>query len=102
MCRWLLMCRDRVEKDDFVLTHEFLAEMLGVRRQTVTVIAGKLQTASIISYHRGIIRISTGKSWKPPVASATASSRRPTTGSCRSLAAAVRSGTVEAGGVVRP
>ena len=40
-----------------MLTHEFLAEMLGVRRQTVTVIAGKLQTAGIISYHRGIIRI---------------------------------------------
>src|SRR5580704_2630450 len=40
--RWLLMCRDRVEKEEFVLTHEFLAEMLGVRRQTVTVIAGKL------------------------------------------------------------
>jgi CRP-like cAMP-binding protein len=57
MCRWLLMCRDRVEKEEFVLTHEFLAEMLGVRRQTVTVIAGTLQTASIITYHRGVIRI---------------------------------------------
>ena len=48
MCRWLLMCRDRVEKEEFVLTHEFLAEMLGVRRQTVTVIAGTLQTAGLI------------------------------------------------------
>jgi CRP-like cAMP-binding protein len=57
MCRWLLMCRDRVGKDAFTLTHEFLAEMLGVRRQTVTVIAGKLQTAGIISYHRGVIHI---------------------------------------------
>ncbi len=57
MCRWLLMCGDRVEKDAFTLTHEFLAEMLGVRRQTVTVIAGKLQTAGIISYHRGAIHI---------------------------------------------
>jgi len=57
ICRWLLMCRDRVEKEEFVLTHEFLAEMLGVRRQTVTVIAGTLQTASLISYHRGVIRI---------------------------------------------
>src|ERR1700694_1545646 len=57
MCRWLLMCRDRVEKEEFVLTHEFLAEMLGVRRQTVTVIAGTLQTAGVITYHRGVIRI---------------------------------------------
>jgi CRP-like cAMP-binding protein len=57
LCRWLLMCRDRVEKEEFLLTHEFLAEMLGVRRQTVTVIAGTLQTASVITYHRGVIRI---------------------------------------------
>jgi CRP-like cAMP-binding protein len=57
MCRWLLMCRDRVEKDEFMLTHEFLAEMLGVRRQTVTVIAGTLQTAGLITYHRGVIRV---------------------------------------------
>lgn len=57
MCRWLLMCRDRVEKEEFMLTHEFLAEMLGVRRQTVTVIAGTLQTASLITYRRGVIRI---------------------------------------------
>jgi CRP-like cAMP-binding protein len=57
MCRWLLMCRDRVDKEEFVLTHEFLAEMLGVRRATVSVIAGTLQKASLITYHRGVIRI---------------------------------------------
>ena len=57
MCRWLLMCRDRVETEEFTLTHEFLAEMLGVRRQTVTVIAGKLQAAGLITYHRGVVRI---------------------------------------------
>jgi CRP-like cAMP-binding protein len=57
MCRWLLMCHDRVAKDEFALTHEFLAEMLGVRRQTVTAIAGMLQTSSIISYRRGRLRI---------------------------------------------
>jgi CRP-like cAMP-binding protein len=60
MCRWLLMCRDRVKTEEFLLTHEFLAEMLGVRRQTVTVIAGTLQTASIITYHRGVVRILNG------------------------------------------
>jgi CRP-like cAMP-binding protein len=57
ICRWLLMCRDRVETDEFTLTHEFLAEMLGVRRQTVTVIAGKLQAAKLITYRRGVIHI---------------------------------------------
>jgi CRP-like cAMP-binding protein len=57
LCRWLLMCRDRVEKDEFVLTHEFLAEMLGVRRQTVTVIAGKLQATGVITYRRGVMEI---------------------------------------------
>jgi CRP-like cAMP-binding protein len=57
ICRWLLMCHDRVGKDEFALTHEFLAEMLGVRRQTVTVIAGMLQTAALITYRRGVLRI---------------------------------------------
>jgi CRP-like cAMP-binding protein len=57
LCLWLLLCLDRVERDEFVLTHEFLAEMLGVRRQTVSVIAAKLQKASVIAYQRGVIRI---------------------------------------------
>ena len=57
MCRWLLMCHDRVEQDEFLLTHEFLAEMLGVRRQTVTVIAGTLQASNVIAYRRGVMRI---------------------------------------------
>jgi len=63
-CRWLLMCRDRVGKEEFVLTHEFLAEMLGVSRQTVTVIAGTLQAANIITYHRGVVRILNGDKLK--------------------------------------
>jgi Mn-dependent DtxR family transcriptional regulator len=46
-----------VETEEFTLTHEFLAEMLGVRRQTVTVIAETLQTASVITYHQGVICI---------------------------------------------
>jgi CRP-like cAMP-binding protein len=57
LCRWLLMTEDRVGKPEFMLTQEFLAEMLAVRRQTVTVIAGTLQTAGFISYRRGIMRI---------------------------------------------
>jgi CRP-like cAMP-binding protein len=53
MCRWLLMSHDRVGSDDFPLTHEFLAQMLGVRRPSVTATAGILQKAGLISYHRG-------------------------------------------------
>ena len=57
LCRWLLMSHDRVDRDEFSLTHEFLAEMLGVRRQTITVIAGKLQTADILTYRRGVVHV---------------------------------------------
>jgi CRP-like cAMP-binding protein len=57
MCRWLLMTQDRVGKEEFVLTQEFLAEMLAVRRQTITVFAGTLQSAGFITYRRGVMRI---------------------------------------------
>ncbi len=57
MCRWLLMSHDRVGIDEFPLTHEFLAQMLGVRRPTVTAGAGVLQTAGLISYHRGRVTV---------------------------------------------
>jgi CRP-like cAMP-binding protein len=57
MSRWLLTTQDRVGKEEFLLTQEFLAEMLGVRRQTVQVVAGTLQTAGLISYRRGLIRV---------------------------------------------
>jgi len=57
MCRWLLMTQDRVGVDEFRLTQEFLAHMLGVRRPSVTVAAGALQRAGLIRYARGRIRV---------------------------------------------
>ena len=55
--RWLLMTHEQVEADSFELTHQFLSQMLGVRRATVTVTAGALQEAGYIRYHRGVITI---------------------------------------------
>jgi CRP-like cAMP-binding protein len=57
MCRWLLMCHDRVGADEFPLSHEFLAQMLGVRRPSVTIAAGILQKAGLIAYRRGHVTI---------------------------------------------
>lgn len=57
MCRWLLMTQDRVGKEEFCLTHELLAAMLGVRRQSVSVVAGTLQKAGFIAYRHGVMRV---------------------------------------------
>src|SRR5579863_2415798 len=56
-CRWLLMTRDRMQSDEFLLTQEFLAMMLGVRRAGVTVAAGGLRRAGLIEYKRGSVTV---------------------------------------------
>jgi CRP-like cAMP-binding protein len=56
-CRWLLQTRDRAESDIILLTQEFLSEMLGVRRTSVTEVASKIQAKGAISYSRGVIKI---------------------------------------------
>jgi CRP-like cAMP-binding protein len=55
--RWLLMTQDRVGSDRFALTQQFLAQMLGARRPSVTVAAGMLQRAELIGYSRGKIAV---------------------------------------------
>jgi CRP-like cAMP-binding protein len=55
--RWLLTTADRVRNETFPLTQDFLAQMLGVRRQTVSETASRLQADQLIRYTRGIITI---------------------------------------------
>ena len=57
LARWLLMAQDRMESDEFPLTQEFVAMMLGATRPTVTLVAGTLQRAGPITYHRGHVTI---------------------------------------------
>lgn len=57
VARWLLMTSDRARSEEFFLTQSFLADMLGLRRVTVTEIAGRLWRRKLISYGRGWIRI---------------------------------------------
>jgi CRP-like cAMP-binding protein len=56
-CRWLLMTHDRMTSDQFLLTQEFLAMMLGVQRSGVSAAAGALQRTGIIRYNRGNVTI---------------------------------------------
>src|SRR5215472_12044259 len=57
LCRWLLQCADRIGSEQLLLTQELLAEMLGLRRTTVTLLAQELQKRSVLRYSRGRITI---------------------------------------------
>lgn len=57
LCRWLLLSLDRLPSNELRMTHELIANMLGVRREGVTEAAGKLQCAGLIHYSRGCITI---------------------------------------------
>jgi CRP-like cAMP-binding protein len=57
LARWLLMCQDRVDSENIPLTHEFLAQMLGSGRPTVTIAAGVLERAGLITNTRGSVKI---------------------------------------------
>jgi len=57
LCRWLLLCHDLVESERLEMTQEFISNMLGGRRESVTVAAGHLQDAGLIHYSRGHIAI---------------------------------------------
>ena len=57
LARWFLMAHDRVGTDSFPLTQEFVAMMLGVARPTVTIVAGTLQRAGLITYQRGKVTV---------------------------------------------
>lgn len=56
-CRWILSCHDRIQGDTLALTQEFLADMLGVQRTTVTAVARSLQDKGAIRYRRGQVDI---------------------------------------------
>ena len=57
LARWLLSCHDRMQSDQLRLTHDFLGQMLGAPRSTVTLAAGLLHRAGMIDYSRGVVTI---------------------------------------------
>lgn len=57
LCRWILMSHDRVGSDTLMLTHDVMAQMLGVRRASVSIVAGMLRKAGFIRYTRGLLTV---------------------------------------------
>jgi CRP-like cAMP-binding protein len=57
LARWLLLAHDRIGQNEFPLTQEFVAMMLGASRPSVTIVAGTLQKAGLITYRRGRLAI---------------------------------------------
>ena len=57
LCRWLLRTRDLVQSDDLNITQEFLGQMLGVQRTSISIVAAALQRAGLIRYRRGHVTI---------------------------------------------
>ncbi|MGM0526506.1 MAG: Crp/Fnr family transcriptional regulator [Pseudomonadota bacterium] len=57
LCRWILLSLDRIPSNVLTMTQELIADMLGVRREGVSVAAGKLQKLGVIEYHRGVVTI---------------------------------------------
>ncbi len=57
LCRWLRQCHDRVRREEFPMRQEFMSQMLGVARPTVSIAASMLQKAGLISYSRGRMRV---------------------------------------------
>jgi CRP-like cAMP-binding protein len=57
LCRWILMTHNRVQRDEFPITQEFMGQMLGVRRPTVSTTAAILQRAGLVSYSRGRMKV---------------------------------------------
>ena len=90
LCRWLLLSLDRLPSSRLKMTQELIANMLGVRREGVTLAAGKLQEQGVIRYSRGKITVLIGPSSSGCVASATPwSSKRPI-GCCRIIIVGLR------------
>ena len=73
-CRWLLALPGPLDDAEVVITHEFLAQMLGVRRATMTDVLRPLQDEGLIRYRRGIVAVLDRRAWSGPRASATRSS----------------------------